>query len=347
VPTPYPSHNSGATAPPGATPPIVWLRIALGAEIPKPALGLFFDVLATLLHTGMSHPEAILRASEHVDPELRHICRTIAPKLRNGAALSEALRPYNMRFPAVVIPILAVGDVSGTLEHSSQRLASTFQGSVSIERRMQGKVFNPWAAILIFLLFRSYALMSAAKLPVMGIVCELLWNLIFCVVIYLGGRVLWRQLARWRPLRLTVDTLAISLPNIGVTLRHLAAARWARSFATLWRAGIPVSKALEISARTASNAYYESAFMESARQTRQGRSLTQTLKATQLLPSNLLSVIETGEESGHVAEGLENLAKIMEDEAFTRALKAMNGAVTGAYILMMFVMALAALSALN
>ena len=346
MPARIPSSPIDGSGNPGPTPAIAWLRMVAGEEIPKKALGMFFDVLATLLHAGISQPEAIVRASNQVDSELLHICRIIAPQLRNGGSFADCLRLHNHRFPAIVVPILAVGDTSGTLEHSARHLADTFQGGVSIERRMRGKVFNPWAAIFVICMFRTYQLLAAGTLSVSSINYESIWTLVFCSVVYLGGRLVWRVLAKWVPLRIVVDTIAIALPNVGKTLRLLASARWARSFATLWSAGIPVSTALEVSARTASNAYYERAFLECAIQTRKGRSLAQSLKSTQLLPKNLLAVIDTGEESGRVAEGLESLAKIVEEDAFTRALQTMNGAVIVIQILTIIIMVTMALSAL-
>ena len=102
-------------------------------------------------------------------------------------------------------------------------------------------------------------------------------------------------------------------------LRNLAAARWGRSFATLYNAGVPISTALEVSASSALNARYERALRLAAQRTRAGRSLAESLATTQLLPGQLLQIIATGEMTGDLGICLERFAAELESEAFTKA----------------------------
>jgi hypothetical protein len=87
---------------------------------------------------------------------------------------------------------------------------------------------------------------------------------------------------------------------------------------TLWASGVAVSYSLEISSRSALNAYYERGLRQAARQTRQGVSLSDSLACIQLLPKYLLEVLAAAETAGDFG-GLERFATILEDEAFTRA----------------------------
>ena len=295
-------------------------RAALGDTIPEKTMALFFDGLAVLLAAGFSVPEALRRASLGADSELRHICRTVTPVVGRGMSLSTALRPYAHRLPALVLPVLEVGEVSGTLDAAARRLSDAFGRRAAIERRFRYAVFDPWLIILALTLLKAVRLIGEG---LVGIIQGTLLTLLTLAAYYVGGRLLLRGLLRWPWLRLQVDTVKVALPHMGAVVRHLAAARWARSFATLWGAGVAISPALEVSSRSALNAYYERAIRRAAGQTRLGRTLHESLGATQLLPAHLLSVIATGETSGHLAEMLEGLAAAMEEEAFARATQEM------------------------
>jgi len=121
----------------------------------------------------------------------------------------------------------------------------------------------------------------------------------------------------WQPLRLAADTIKLATPHLGIVARNLAAARWGRSFATMWHAGVPVSQALEVSSRSSLNAVYEHAILRAASRTRQGMSLTDALADTDLLPRYLLAILRSGEMGGNPGRALEQIVITLEDEALT------------------------------
>ncbi len=289
----------------GASQVLGWSRFLLGYTIPQKTLGLFFGSIALLLYTGVSLPQALLRASLLGDPELRHVCEAVAFALDRGASLADAFRPHAHRFPPLVLPLLEVGEMSGSLEAAARRLAHSFNAGAAVERRFKTDIFNPWLIVLALGLLRGFQMINQ---PIFDILRAVSSTLITLAAWYLGGRLAVRGLKSWPWLRLQVDTVKVALPHTGIVIRNLAAARWAHSFATLWGAGIAISSALEVSSRSALNAYYEQAIRRAARETRHGRSLHESLAGTQLLPAYLIGVIATGEMSGNLAEGLERLA---------------------------------------
>ena len=138
-------------------------------------------------------------------------------------------------------------------------------------------------------------------------------------LLYVLARLALRGLYRLQALRYAVDTIKLALPHMGTVVRNLAGARWSRSFATLYNSGVPISTALEVSARSALNAPYERAVIAAAVQTRGGRGLAESLAATQMLPGGLLQMVATGEMTGNLGSILEQFAAELESEAFTRA----------------------------
>ncbi len=310
-------------------------RSLLGYTIPQKTLGLFFDSVAVLLHTGVSLPQALLRSSLLGEPELRQVCEAVASALDRGASLADAFRRHAHRFPPLVLPLLEVGEMSGSLEAASRRLAYNFNAGAAMERRFKTDVFNPWLIVLALGLLRGFQMINQPFLDILRAVASTLFTL---AMWYLGGRLAVRGLMSWPWLRLQVDTVKVALPHMGTVVRNLAAARWARSFATLWGAGVAISPALEVSSRSALNAYYERAIQRAARETRHGRPLHESLGGTQLLPACLIGILATGEMSGNLAEGLERLAADLEDEAFHRASQEMMTMVVAGEVVLAFVM---------
>lgn len=292
------------------------MRRLLGEPIPLQTLAFFFDQFATLLATGMSSNEAFRRAAPPDDAELQAIAASVDAPLQAGVPLHSALLPYQARLPDIVLPILEVGEVSGTLEGAARRLAVAFSQTAAVERRFRTAVFNPWLVIL------GLSLTKSAMTPVDSSVqtaTVALSAFLTLTLLFLSGRGILHLFSRWRGLRLAIDTIKLALPHAGTIFRNLAAARWGRSFATLWSAGVPVSYALEVSSRSALNAHYERALRQTAWETRQGRLLSDSLLPAQLLPVYLIDILRTGEMTGSLGTALEQFVRILEDEAFTRA----------------------------
>jgi len=311
------------------------IKSLLGFTIPGESLVIFFDGFSVFLRSGRSVGDTMLReATSGVNPELRRICAEIAPRILNGESLSSCLQPYKRRFPPIVLYVLEVGEASGGLADQAQRLADTFRETNNFERKFRYGVYDPRLLLLVLCLIQSINLMiqevtSAQGNKSIGLMAlSVAWGVLLTAVglttAYLTGRVVMSQVYQWQALRFFVDTVKLALPRIGVISRNLSAARWARSFAVLWAAGVNISSALEVSAGSALNARYERALLLAARQTRQGMSLSDSLARIELLPAHLLAVIKSSETAGSFDENLLVLATEMERDALCRAVIEMN-----------------------
>ena len=319
---------------PGMATLIGWrLRALLGDPLPKATLGAFFGQTATLLASGIAIDEALRRAALVSDPELKWICARIAPSLQRGVPFSAALASYKHRLPEIVLPVLEVGEVAGTLEGAARRLEHAFGLSAMLDRKIAHSIFNPWYVIVGLSLFQAAYHLSGSLAAMLS---GLLVSLATLTAYYLGGRLLCRVLFRWQALRLWVDTVKLALPQAGTVTRNLAAARWGRSFATLWNSGVAVSHALEVSSRSALNAHYERALRQAARRTRQGGSLSDSLAKTELLPRYLIDMLAVGETAGNMGDSLERFVTLLEDEAFTKASQQFMTFVAVGQILLIF-----------
>jgi type II secretory pathway component PulF len=275
-----------------------------------------FDQFAVLLDSGMPINTAFRRAAGVTDRELVSISIAVEKPLMSGMPLHRALLPWKERLPEIVLPILEVGALSGTLDNSSRRLAGAFGQSAALERHYRFAIFDPWLVILCYALYTN---IHAVASGLSHALTSFSTTFLQLAGLFIVGRILLRLLCRWEPLRYLLDTIKLAIPGMGTVARNLAAARWGRSFATLWSCGVPVSTALEVSARSALNARYERAMKQSAIRTRYGESLADCLVSTQLLPSHLVEMVRIGEISGSLGYCIEEFASQLEKEALTKA----------------------------
>jgi len=102
-------------------------------------------------------------------------------------------------------------------------------------------------------------------------------------------------------------------PFAGFT-RHLNAARFAGSLATLVRSDVPLVEALQASAAVTPNRYARERALLVAARVREGSSLRKAMADADVFPPLLLAIVASGEQSGKLGQGLERAAQDLEQE---------------------------------
>ncbi len=109
--------------------------------------------------------------------------------------------------------------------------------------------------------------------------------------------------------------LLLHLPIAGSLTRHACTARWSRTLATLFAAGIPLTEALDAVAGVTGNIKFQTATQSMQRQLIRGQSLSQALSSTQgLFPSMVTQMCAIGEESGALDTMLDKTATHFEHD---------------------------------
>lgn len=316
------------------------LRAAWGATIPERVLGHFFANFARLIGSGIIISESVLTASRGLDKELQGICEAIAPRLQNGVPLHEALEPYRLRLPEMTIPVLEVGEVSGTLDDACSRLAGAFQKMDGFDKRWEDVAVEPKKFILAGVMF---SLLFAVGSDLWGVVRVAVVTAVQLTLVYLVFRFLMSNRHRWPKFHVLTDKIHLAIPHVGAIERNLATARWGRSFATMWHAGVPVSQALDVSSRSTLNAYYEQQMRYAVQLTRQGVGVSEALSHIELTPRHLLPLLKVGEETAQFGEALDKFVEALEDEALVKAQQETTAAVLTIYLVAGFIVLMMAL----
>lgn len=112
-----------------------------------------------------------------------------------------------------------------------------------------------------------------------------------------------------------VSWIVVRLPVIGTIAKEANAARTARTLSSLLAAGVDVLRALQITEDVVQNYYYKKIIATSAKRVEKGDPLSTTfIERNDLYPVLVGEMIAVGEETGQIAQMLEQLAVFYENE---------------------------------
>ena len=145
-----------------------------------------------------------------------------------------------------------------------------------------------------------------------GIAQDGLWILALIVFAVWWLRRQVQQRIRWRR---TLHRQLLRLPLAGPLTRHACTARWTRTLATLFAAGVPLTEALEAVEGVTDHLLFQAATQNIQAQLIQGQALSRALDHTEgLFPPMVVQMCAIGEESGALDHMLEKTAEHYEQE---------------------------------
>jgi type IV pilus assembly protein PilC len=110
-----------------------------------------------------------------------------------------------------------------------------------------------------------------------------------------------------------IDRIMLKAPIFGNIVRNAVVARFSRTLATTFNAGVPLVEALESTAGAAGNSVYSKAILQIRDDVTTGTTLYNSVRSTGLFPNMLLQMISIGEESGQLDEMLDKVANHYEE----------------------------------
>jgi type IV pilus assembly protein PilC len=138
------------------------------------------------------------------------------------------------------------------------------------------------------------------------------WLLLIVVVGSISGYIYMKK--RSRRLREIQDRLSLKLPIIGSILKKAAIARYARTLATMFAAGVPLVEALESVAGACGNVIFENGVLEMRDEVATGQRLQRAMMNTELFPNMVVQMIAVGEESGSLDDMAAKVADFYEED---------------------------------
>jgi type IV pilus assembly protein PilC len=119
---------------------------------------------------------------------------------------------------------------------------------------------------------------------------------------------------RSMPFRVAFDRVLLKLPVVGGIVQKATIARWTRTLATMFSAGVPLVESLDAVAGASGNAVYAAATKRIQTDVSTGTSLTNAMVNTNVFPTMVLQMTQIGEESGSLDGMLSKVADFYERE---------------------------------
>lgn len=289
--------------------------------------------LATLLSAGLPVEETLSAVAEQTEkPRAKGLILSVRGKVLEGHALASALRDFPYAFSNLYCATIAAGEKSGHLDIVLQRLADYIEQQYAMKQKIQNALIYPALMVFVaisivgFLLEYIVPKMIAVyanvgqSLPIMtqilisisnGIKSYGLYILLFLIV---AGFLFKKQMTSSNAFREKIHRVLLRIPVIGNAIKIANTARFAKTFAILSSAGVPVLEAMTISASLVTNIPIRDALTAATAHVREGASIHLALKQTGYFPPMSIHLIASGESSGQLENMLDRAAKNQDDE---------------------------------
>jgi type IV pilus assembly protein PilC len=340
------------------------LRRTTGKEkAPRRDVADFFFQVGTLLKAGVPILQALELVGDGMRPgNLQTVVRNLAVQIQGGTNLQEAMAQFPGVFPEVVICLIRVADKTGTLPQVCEELRAYLNWLDKMAGEIKQAMTYPIVLLVTVSIFivgmftfvvPSFAkVLKDMKIPlptltkfVLGVSDFFVGNIIPIVCTVLLIVVLAHELPRRFPaIAVWLDGMKLKIPVFGPLNLMICISRFGQNLATMYRSGMLILESLSLSRDLIGNRKLAEALTRVHDGVASGRKIAETMKETDMFPPLVLQMVQTGENTGQLAESLQNVTDYYND-VIPRAIKRVFGILQPLITFMMIgIVALVALS---
>jgi len=304
-----------------------------GKKITEKDITLFTRQLATMMRAGVPLLQSFeIVAKGHSNPSVAKLITDLRADVETGTSLNQAFRKFPLYFDALFCNLVGAGEQAGILEDLLTRLAVYKEKTIAIKGKIKSALFYPvsilavafivTAVIMIWVVpaFKSVFTSFGADLPAPTIIVMNIsdffvkwWYLIFGGL-FAAFYFFFQTWKRSEKMQRFMDTLLLKVPVFGEVIKKATIARWTRTLATMFAAGVPLVESLDSVGGASGNFVYLDATRKIQTEVSTGTSLTSAMQNANVFPSMVTQMVAIGEESGALDQMLGKVADFYEDE---------------------------------
>lgn len=294
---------------------------------------LFTRQLATMLSSGVPILDALnLVRDHHRNHAMQALLNGVIGRVEAGTPLSDSLRSALGAFDPVYIALVASAEQSGQLSRIFCRLASYRENSEQLRAKVIKALIYP-AVVIAAAVLVTYLMLTMVipefEAMFRGFGAQLPWftrqviyaselmrqaGLTALAGIFLATLTLNALRRRSKRLRRRSHQWVLSLPVFGGLLRKAALARFSRTLATSFAAGVPILQSLQGGARTCGNLHYQFTAEQLCHDAAAGIALHHAMRRHQVFPELMIQMVMIGEQAGRLDEMLNKVADLYEHD---------------------------------
>jgi len=306
---------------------------AAGKAVGPKDIAFFSRQMATMMKSGVPIVSALeIIGSGHKNPRMKKMVDNIRTDIEGGSSLYEAVSKHPVQFDELYRNLVRAGEGAGVLETVLDTIATYKENIEGLKGKIKKALFYPAMVVVVALLVSAIMLIFVvpqfeevfqgfgAELPAFTQMIVSLsrfmvswWWLIAIVLIGAGvGFVM--AYKRSPKMQHTMDRFILKVPVIGQIMNNSAIARFSRTTAVTFKAGVPLVEALGIVAGATGNKVYEEAVLRMRDDVSVGYPVNMAMKQLNLFPHMVIQMTGIGEEAGALDTMLFKVAEYYEQE---------------------------------
>jgi type IV pilus assembly protein PilC len=304
-----------------------------GKKIKPMDIALFTRQMATMMKAGVPLLQAFDIISEGFENQnMRKLIDDVKQDVAAGNSFATSLRKRPLYFDDLYCNLVDAGEQSGALERLLDRVATYKEKTEALKAKIKKAMNYPIAVVLIAIIvsaillikvvpqfeevFKSFGADLPAFTRLVISISEALQQWWLAVLISLvAAAFAFKEIhRRSEKFRDRVDQITLKVPIVGNILYKAVVARYARTLATTFAAGVPLVEALDSVAGATGNSVFRKAVNKVKADVSSGMQLNFSMRTTGIFPALAIQMTAIGEESGALDEMLDKVATFYETE---------------------------------
>ncbi|HHA2757839.1 MULTISPECIES: type II secretion system F family protein [Stenotrophomonas] len=306
---------------------------AAGSKVTPKDIAFFSRQMATMMKSGVPIVSALdIIASGHKNPRMKKMVEGIRADIEGGSSLYEAVSKHPVQFDELYRNLVRAGEGAGVLETVLDTVATYKENIEALKGKIKKALFYPAMVVVVALLVSAIMLIFVvpqfeevfrgfgADLPAFTqMIVDLSRFMVswwwLMAIVAIGAVVGFTMAYKRSPnMQHTMDRLILKVPVIGQIMHNSAIARFARTTAVTFKAGVPLVEALGIVAGATGNKVYEEAVLRMRDDVSVGYPVNMAMKQLNLFPHMVIQMTGIGEEAGALDSMLFKVAEYYEQE---------------------------------
>ena len=298
-------------------------------------LVMFTRQLATMVDAGLPLISSLTALYEQTNSKrqasLRTIIGDVMGRVQEGETFNEAIAKHPQVFTRLYISMVKAGEASGMLAEILDRLAGFLESSARLRKKIKSAMTYPTSVICIALAITTFLLVKVVptfgeifssfgkKLPgptqaLMDLSSFIRGNWIILIIAIVGTIFAIHHILKTKSGAAAWDRYKLKMPVFGPLVHKICMSRFARTFAQLIRAGVPILDVMAIVGETSGNSQVEEAIKGVSTDVEKGDTLAAAMAKQTIFPPIMLRMVSAGEATGKIDAMLEKIAEFWDEE---------------------------------
>lgn len=296
-------------------------------------IAIFSRQMSTMLTAGVPLVQSLdIIGRGHENPSMMKLVLDIKGNVESGNSFAESLAKHPKYFDDLFVNLVDAGERSGALENLLEKVATYKEKTEALKSKIKKAMYYPAAVVVVAVgvtaimlvkvvpqfedLFKSVGSdLPAFTKMVVGMsewMQQFWWILLAATVASIVLTIRGRRISE--KFRYRTDAILLKVPVVGLIIRKSSIARYARTLATMFSAGVPLVEALDSVAGATGNLVYEKAVLGMRDKVATGQSLQLAMQQAEVFPNMPIQMIAIGEEAGSLDSMSSKVADFYERE---------------------------------